>query len=135
MATITADGSNLTASHHFITASVCYHFGKFLFVHNPSEMENAHNHCDQLYKKALPIMKIPGERVEIPYKGKTLFGNLRKPENTDKPPLVIMAMGLDSSKEEMYYNELVFLERGMATLAFDGPGQGEGESIFPIEPE
>ncbi len=129
------DGSKLTASHHFITASVCYHFGKYLFVHKPSEMKIAHNHCVNLYKKALPLMKIPGERVEIPFKGKLLYGNLRKPKNTHMPPLVIMVMGLDSSKEEMYHNEIVFLERGMATLAFDGPGQGEGEYIFPIEPE
>jgi 2,6-dihydroxypseudooxynicotine hydrolase len=41
-------------------------------------------------------------------------------------------MGLDSAKEEMDSNENVFLGRGMATLAFDGPGQGEGEYDFAI---
>jgi dienelactone hydrolase len=41
-------------------------------------------------------------------------------------------MGLDSTKEEMPSNEAVFLERGMATLAFDGPGQGEAEYELPI---
>jgi len=43
-----------------------------------------------------------------------------------------MCMGLDSTKEEMDSNESVFLARGMATLAFDGPGQGEGEYDFAI---
>jgi 2,6-dihydroxypseudooxynicotine hydrolase len=43
-----------------------------------------------------------------------------------------MCMGLDSTKEEMDTNESVFLARGMATLTFDGPGQGEGEYDFAI---
>jgi hypothetical protein len=33
--------------------------------------------------------------------------------------------GLDSTKEEFYAWESVFLARGMATLSVDGPGQGE----------
>jgi 2,6-dihydroxypseudooxynicotine hydrolase len=43
-----------------------------------------------------------------------------------------MAMGLDSCKEEMDAYERTLLARGMATLAFDGPGQGEAEYDFPI---
>ena len=35
----------------------------------------------------------------------------------------------------METNERVFLERGMATLAFDGPGQGEAEYDLAICPE
>ncbi|MGH8642613.1 MAG: alpha/beta hydrolase family protein, partial [Burkholderiales bacterium] len=49
-----------------------------------------------------------------------------------RPPIVIMCMGLDSAKEEMDSNESVFLTRGIATLTFDGPGQGEGEYDFAI---
>ena len=45
-----------------------------------------------------------------------------------------MAMGLDSAKEEMHSNEQVFLDRGIATFAFDGPGQGEAEYDLPIHP-
>ena len=41
-------------------------------------------------------------------------------------------MGLDSTKEELGTFELTFLKRGMATLAVDGPGQGEAEYDFPI---
>ena len=43
-----------------------------------------------------------------------------------------MCMGLTSPKEEMDSNEAVFLARGMATLAFDGPGQGEAEYELAI---
>jgi 2,6-dihydroxypseudooxynicotine hydrolase len=43
-----------------------------------------------------------------------------------------MCVGLDSTKEELDVYENIFLARGMATLAFDGPGQGEAEYEFPI---
>ena len=46
-----------------------------------------------------------------------------------------MCMGLDSAKEEMDDYENRFLARGLATLAFDGPGQGEGEYDFGLCPE
>jgi len=38
---------------------------------------------------------------------------------------VVPIPGLDSTKEEFYEWESVFLRRGMATLSLDGPGQGE----------
>jgi 2,6-dihydroxypseudooxynicotine hydrolase len=44
-------------------------------------------------------------------------------------------MGLDSAKEEMDDYENRFLRRGLATLAFDGPGQGEAEYDFAVCPE
>jgi dipeptidyl aminopeptidase/acylaminoacyl peptidase len=46
--------------------------------------------------------------------------------------VVVMCMGLDSAKEEMNAYEHDFLARGMAALAFDGPGQGEAEYEFAI---
>ena len=125
-------GSTLTASEHFRTASICSHFGKFLFVHNTKAMREAHQLAISHYNKALPFMAPAGERIKIPYAGKFLYGNLRKPHGIKKSPIVIMCMGLDSTKEEMYTNEQPFLERGIATLAFDGPGQGEAEYEFPI---
>ncbi|MGH6977650.1 MAG: alpha/beta hydrolase family protein, partial [Stellaceae bacterium] len=64
--------------------------------------------------------------------GKGLFGVLRKPVGFSHPPVVVMVMGLDSAKEEMLAYQATFLARGMATLSFDGPGQGEAEYDFPI---
>jgi len=81
---------------------------------------------------ALPHLRPPGERVEIPYQGKTLAGILRKPAGVERPPVVVMAVGLDSTKEETDAYELPFLARGMATLAFEGPGQGEAQYDFAI---
>lgn len=126
------EGRMLTAGGHFSTAAVCYHFGKFLFVHDRRQMREAHEMAVDAHRLALPYIDPPGERLEIPFEGSILAGNLRKPRGANRPPVVIMCMGLDSTKEEMLSNEKVFLDRGLATFAFDGPGQGEAEYDLPI---
>ena len=130
--TALADGCGLSAGEHLTRAAVCYHFSKFVFVNDYEQMKDAHRKAVECRNLALPLIDPPGERVMIPYEGKHLAGNLRKPAGAVKPPVVVMCMGLDSTKEEMDSNESVFLARGMATLAFDGPGQGEGEYDFAI---
>jgi dienelactone hydrolase len=120
---------------HFTRAAVCYHFGKFLFVNDLAQMKAANMKAVECRNLALPLIDPPGERVAIPYEGKFLYGNLRKPAGIAKPPVVVMCMGLDSAKEEMDDYENRFLKRGLATFAFDGPGQGEGEYDFSLCPE
>src|SRR5262252_3235041 len=130
-----AQGNTLSAAGHYTHAAVCYHFGKFLFVIDLEQMKRAHMRAVECRNKALPHLDPPGERVAIAYEGKQLYGNLRKPKGVAKPPVVVMCMGLDSAKEEMDDYENRFLARGLATLAFDGPGQGEAEYDFAICPE
>ncbi len=103
------DGYRLTAGEHLVRAAIYYHFAKFVFVQDPQQMRAAHMN------------------VAIPFEGKTLYGVLR-----GKGPVVVMAPGLDSTKEELHAYEDSFLNRGMVTLAIDGPGQGEAEYEIPI---
>src|SRR5215470_13302776 len=123
---------SLSAGEHLQRAGIYYHFAKFLFVHDLPQMHTAHMKAVECRTLALPHLRPPGERIEIPYEGKKLFGILRKPLGVSRPPVVVMACGLDSAKEETDAYEQPFLSRGMATLAFDGPGQGEGEYDFRI---
>jgi len=127
-----AGGHFLSAGEHLSRAAVYYHFAKFLFVNDVEQMHEAHRKAIDCRQLALPHLSPPGERVEIPYQGRTLAGILRRPEGSGRPPIVVMAMGLDSCKEEMDAYESTFLARGLATLAFDGPGQGEAEYDMPI---
>src|SRR5579871_654744 len=127
------------AKKHFLTAGEClqragvyYHFASFLFVNDIPQMKAAHMKAVACRQAALPHLRPPGERVQIPYEGKTLPGILRKPAGDDKPPVVVMAVGLDSTKEEGEAYEAPFLARGMATLVFEGPGQGEAQYDFAI---
>jgi len=127
-----AAGYNTSAADHLTRAALCYHFGKFMFVHEIDEMRAAHMKVVECRNLALPHLDPPGERVAIPYEGKTLYGILRKPQRTARPAVVVMCVGLDSTKEELDVYENIFLERDMATLSFDGPGQGEAEYEMPI---
>ena len=72
------------------------------------------------------------ERIEVPLDGGRVVGNLRRPAGEERPPLVLLVPGLDSTKEEFFKLENVFLDRGMATLSIDGPGQGESGYELPI---
>ncbi len=125
-------GFRLSAGEHYTRAAACYHFSKFVFVMDYGRMRAAHLKAVECRNRALPLLVPPGERVAIPYEGASLFGNLRRPAGAVRPPVVVMCMGLDSAKEEMDAYENVFLARGLATLAFDGPGQGEAEYDIPI---
>ena len=122
----------LSAGEHLQRAGVYYHFAKFLFVHDVAQMKAAHLKAVECRKLAAPHLAPPGERVVIPFEGKTLYGILRKPVGATKPPVMVMVCGLDSCKEETDAYEAPFLARGIATLVFDGPGQGEAEYDFPI---
>ncbi|HSQ03108.1 MAG TPA: alpha/beta fold hydrolase [Burkholderiales bacterium] len=127
-----AEGYRASAAGHLTRAALCYHFGKFMFVHRIDEMRLAHKKVVECRNDALPLLDPPGERVAIPYEGRMLYGILRKPASRTAVPVVVMCMGLDSTKEEMEVYEDILLARGIATLAFDGPGQGEAEYDLPI---
>jgi len=122
----------VSAGEHLGRAAALYHFAKYLFVNDMKEMRAAHRRAVACLTLALPHLDPPGERVTIPYEGKHLAATLRRPTGIARPPLVLMTMGLDSTKEELLTFEDNFLRRGMAILAFDGPGQGEAEYDFPI---
>jgi len=127
-----ADGFGLSAAQHLTTAAVCYHFSKFVFVLDPAQMRAAHLKAVECRKLALPHLRPAGDYVRIAFEGKSFAGILRRPAGAARPPIVVMCMGLDSAKEEMESYESLFLARGLATLAFDGPGQGESEYDFAI---
>ncbi len=121
------DGFRLTAGEHLVRAAIYYHFAKFVFVQDPKQMRAAHAKAVECYGAALAFIRPPGERVEIAFEGKKLHGILR-----GEGPVVVMAPGLDSTKEELHAYEEPFLARDIATLAIDGPGQGEAEYEMPI---
>src|SRR4051812_29265068 len=96
-----AAGCTLSAGGHLTRAGGCYHFAKFVFVHDYAQMRAAHQKAIACRRAALPHIDPLGERVEIPFEKTLLPGILRKPRSVTRAPLVIMCMGLDSAKEEM----------------------------------
>ncbi len=124
----------VSAAEHLSRAAVTYHFAKYLFVQDMDQLRAAHAKAVECLNAALPYLDPPGTRVLIPFEGRHLAATFRLPRRSAsaRPPIVLMTMGLDSTKEELLTFELNFLDRGMAILAFDGPGQGEAEYDLPI---
>lgn len=130
-----AKGNSISAGEAYIGAALCYHFGRFVFQDYHDEYISAANKSVQAFAKGLKLLDPTGERVEIPFDGATMVGTLRRPAGADKPPLVLLLPGLDSTKEEFFHWENVFLKRGLATFSLDGPGQGECGYNSHIRPD
>src|SRR5580693_8885547 len=128
-------GQAETAAGAWQRAALAWHWGKFVFVDHPDEQRAAHERTVACYRKAAPALTPPAELVHVPYGATSLAAYFRVPATAStRTPVVIMVPGLDSTKEELQATADYFLARGLATLAVDGPGQGESEYELPIEP-
>ncbi|MQA75478.1 MAG: alpha/beta hydrolase [Solirubrobacterales bacterium] len=120
-----AEGHERTAGEAYVRAALCLHFAKYVWVVDPRRnRETTERARDALYE-AHRLLDPSAERVEADRDGVTIRANLRRPPGVKRPPLAILIPGLDSTKEEFFHFEAVFLARGLATLSLDGPGQGE----------
>jgi dipeptidyl aminopeptidase/acylaminoacyl peptidase len=125
-------GYRLSAGEHLVRAGIYYHFAKFVFVQDLKQMKAAHMKAVECYREGVALIRPAGTTVTIPFGKQSMQAVLRLPAGASKPPVLIMAPGLDSTKEEIHAYEEPFLARGIAVLAIDGPGQGEAEYDIPI---
>jgi pimeloyl-ACP methyl ester carboxylesterase len=130
-----ADGNTRTAGEAYVRAALCYHFGKFVWLVNLERHREATERAIACIYAAHRHLDPAAKRVELPFDGATLVGNLRRRPGRGATPLVLLLPGLDSTKEEFFNWEKVFLERGLATFSFDGPGQGESGFETHIRPD
>ena len=127
-----AAGREVAARESYITASLLWAAARWPLYEVDSrylEYETAINAC---YDKYIQFAPRPVERVEIPFEGKFLSGLLhlpRKPADGERFACVLNVGGMDGCKENVVsmYGD-VMLERGVAVLAIDGPGQGQSVS-------
>jgi pimeloyl-ACP methyl ester carboxylesterase len=127
-------GRQRTAGEAWGRAALSYHFAKFVWMVDESRYRDATLVAVGALRRAHAHLDPTATRFEIPYGDIVLTANLRRPERVERPPLVLLLPGLDSTKEEFFAWEDVFLSRGMATLSLDGPGQGETGFSSKIEP-
>jgi dienelactone hydrolase len=125
----------LTAGEAWARATVGYHFAKFVWMVDPGLSREAADKAVAAMARTHEYLDPDAERIEVPLDGGRVVGNLRRPVGESSPPLVLLVPGLDSTKEEFFRLENVFLDRGMATLSMDGPGQGECGYDLPIRPD
>jgi 2,6-dihydroxypseudooxynicotine hydrolase len=120
-----ARGRTVTAAQHLVHGSLCAHYAQFLYFDFPEVKRHAVELKARLYALAAPMLSNPAIAVEIPWENGHLPGYLRLPGGARDCPAVILIGGLDAAKEDTQQFSDLCLARGVATLAFDGPGQGE----------
>jgi dipeptidyl aminopeptidase/acylaminoacyl peptidase len=120
-----SEGRSLTAGEAYVRAALCYHFAKFVWRLDASKYRAATEKAIASLYAAHRMLDPTARRVEVPLDAAKIVGNLRLPQGISQAPLALLLPGLDSTKEEFFYWEEVFLKRGLATFSLDGPGQGE----------
>lgn len=126
MAGAQAAGHGRTAGEAALRAAVCFHVAKFNWPLGDDGARRATVRAAECLQQGLANLDPSAERVTAPVEGGLVVGTLRRPRpNVDTPPLVVLLGGFDSAKEEFVTWEQTFLDRGVATLSLDAPGQGE----------
>ncbi|KAJ4249075.1 hypothetical protein NW762_012407 [Fusarium torreyae] len=76
------------------------------------------------FDKAIRLLPIPGERVELRADNFTVPAIFYKTDKPGRRPTVILGTGYDGSMEDLYHTMgEALLQRGMNALVYEGPGQ------------
>ena len=124
-----AQGRAVAARESYYIASMLWCCARWPIFEVNDLMREYDRRVVETYCKFIEFAPRPVERVEIPYGDTSLPGYLhlpRAPAPGERFPCVFCFPGMDNSKENMvllYGDKL--LERGIAVLAVDGPGQAE----------
>ncbi|NOK08955.1 alpha/beta hydrolase family protein [Corallococcus exercitus] len=130
---IRAMGDTSLSRRHPISAGNAYlraaNYYRAALIHHPepthpSVVATGRKAVDA-YDRALPLLKLPGTPVRIPYEGTTLPGYFfRAPSARSIAPLLIFQQGRDAWPEESKYVIDAALARGYHCLIVHAPGQG-----------
>jgi cephalosporin-C deacetylase-like acetyl esterase len=122
-------GHNVDAREHYYIAASFYTNAMWGVYEDGNEKRIAWAERKRAcYDKFIQYAGRPIERVELPYQGKSIAALLHLPANREaggRVPCVLYIPGMDGVKEDNPMHNDPLLERGIAVLAIDGPGQGE----------
>lgn len=129
-------------ARHYTQGAMYYHFASYVWHVDDDERDAAHRRAVEAFGRGGQHLDPSVERVDAPTgRGFDLPALLRVPERgpdgePGPSPLVLMHPGLDSVKEELVVGfSDYFLDRGLATLCIDGPGQGEAWYHHAMTPD
>jgi 2,6-dihydroxypseudooxynicotine hydrolase len=131
-------GHRRTAGQLIWLGSLAYQYAQYLWVHEPDRRQAGQRRKVELYAAAAPHLDPPATRIDVPIDDTSIPGYLRLPgaaPSAPRVPCAVLLGGLESTKEESYAFENELLARGIATFAFDGPGQGELWSTVKLVPD
>lgn len=117
-----------TAASWYLLAAACHRVGQVPLPDDDPRKTSMYRSLIDNYGRAGALSDPPVEHVEIEHAGGALCGWLLRPRPTGdsaRPPVVIIMGGFDGWREEYHVGATYLLERGIAVLLVDGPGQGE----------
>jgi dipeptidyl aminopeptidase/acylaminoacyl peptidase len=122
-------GHLVDAREHYYIASTFYTNAIWAVYEDGNENRSAWAERKRVcYDKFIQYAGRPVERVELPSQGTSIAALLHLPPNkkaNEKVACVLYIPGMDGVKEDNPMHNDPLLERGVAVLAIDGPGQGE----------
>jgi 2,6-dihydroxypseudooxynicotine hydrolase len=118
-------GRTAEAAKRMVSASAAYNFAQYVMFVDVAHKRALHEACTRAYAAAAPLLDPPARLFEVPFRRHVVKGWLRVPYGPGPAPVVVLFHGTNGVKEEMHGWSEALLERGLATLAFDGPGLGE----------
>ena len=132
--------------NHKISAGQAYlraatYFSAALHRHNNPKAQIVLDNtlaASKYFRKAVQLLGIPAERVQIPYGNTTLPGYFfRSPFAKGKAPVLIVHQGRDGWAIHCKYIADAAISRGYHCLLIDGPGQGEALRLqgLPFRPD
>jgi 2,6-dihydroxypseudooxynicotine hydrolase len=113
------------AAAHYKSASAAYNFAQYVVFMDVDRKRRLHEACVRAYAKAAPLFEIPAAPFEVTYRRRPMRGYLRLPPGPRPCPVVVMFNGTNAVKEELHWWSEEMLDRGVATVMFDGPGMGQ----------
>lgn len=118
---------SVSAGQAYMRAATCY--SASLHRHNNPKAAIVKDNtlaASKYFRKAMKLLCIPVERVEVPYGKTTLPGYFfRSPLAKRKAPVLIVHQGRDGWAMHCKYLADAAMSRGYHCLLIDGPGQGE----------
>jgi dipeptidyl aminopeptidase/acylaminoacyl peptidase len=123
----------ITAGHNFMRAGN-YYYSAERFIPPGAEKMAMYRRALHCYQAALKRLYPNVAFVEVPYEGATLPAYfMRAPGVSGRAPTVVLFDGMDNCKEmSVIFAGIEFANRGINTLAIDGPGQGEAQRLRNI---
>jgi 2,6-dihydroxypseudooxynicotine hydrolase len=117
-------GRESQAAQRFLAASAAYNFSQYVVFLDTRRKQRLHDQCVNAYAQAAPLFEIPARPFRVSYRHRALEGYLRVPPVRGPVPVVVIFNGTNAVKEELHWWSDALLERGLATIMFDGPGLG-----------
>ena len=120
-------GHKETARIFFIKAAAVYRIGEYDIVDITEERLRIYGKLLASYSHGIQLYdNFTAEKVEIPFKNSKMSGWMLIPKQASKDvPVIVATGGLTGFKEEVHTVAMSLINRGMAVLLIDGPGQGE----------